>query len=482
MMTKTKTHSQTPPFHLPVNDFTVRPVGMILQPLIQEAVQECGLAKVRKGTKLPPIFVIWIVLFLTLRRDLNGHQVINWLLSGWRWIEGCLPAASQLISDGALSHARERVGTAVFSHIFQKLRRQHPPHAADFHGRTSAAFDGSTGTMPDTPSNRTVWGKPGSSRGPAAFPQMRFMGLLLVATRTLWDVAYAPYRGKGTGERALMQTIVRRLGNLVLLLLLDAGLYSFEMVWMLQHYGHDVIVKVPKSLKLSVMKRLPDGSFLTRIMDSIDDLDGPVSPGGRRQWRTETLTLRAMRVQISGYRPWTLVTTLLDSGIPAVEIARHYHTRWDIEIAYDELKTHQCATLRGHCPTTFRSKRGDLVEQEFYAMVIMYTAIRLLMVQAAESASCDPRELSFLEALHHLVEAAPLVGLHDEARQVIVVNYFAEVVATARIDRPRRPRTAPRVIKVARSKFPRKRKADVCLTQDMAKSLEILVWQEKIAS
>ena len=186
-----------------------------------------------------------------------------------------------------------------------------------------------------------------------------------------------------------------------------------------------------------------------------------------------------MRVKIPGYRPWTLVTTLRGPNIPAQEIARHYHTRWDIEIAFDEIKTHQCATLRGHSPTTFRSKCGEFVEQELYAMVILYTAIRLLMAQAAETTSCDPRLLSFLDTLHHLIEATPLVGLHDEARQQIVVEYFLLVIATARIDRPRRARIAPRVIKVARSKFPRKTQADACVTREMAQTLEILVWQEE---
>ena len=465
----------------PVKEFNVQPIGTILQPLIEEAIQECGLSKIRKGTKLRPVFVCWVVLFLTLRRDLNSQQVISWLVSGWRWIAGCLPESSHLVSDGALSHARRRVGPAVFQRVFAKLRGQHPPLEADFHGRISGVFDGSRGTMPDTPSNRAIWGTPGSSRGPAAFPQMRWMALLLVKTRTLWDVAAAPYRGKGTGERALMRTIVDRLGPLALLLLLDAGLYSFEMVWTLRQQGHDVIVKVPKTLHLPITKRFPDGSFLTQIMDSFVDPDTPVSPSGRRQWRLYTLTLRAMRLQMPGYRPWTLVTTLLDPNIPAREIARHYHTRWDIEIAFDEIKTHQCATLRGHSPTTFRSKCGELVEQEFYAMVILYTAIRLLMAQAADTASCDPRDLSFLETLQHLVEAAPLLGLHDEARQVMVVDYFLLVIATTRMDRPRRARTAPRVIKVARSKFPRKGPTDRCVTRDMAKNLKILVWQEEKA-
>lgn len=463
----------------PVKEFAVQPLGTLLQPLLEEAVHTCGLAKVREGTKLRPMFVFWVVLFQTLRRDLNGHQVMSWLVSGWRWVEGCLPEDSKLVSDGALSHARRRVGLTVFQEVFAKLRGQHPALEADFHGYRSAVFDGSRGTMPDTPSNRATWGKPGSSRSEAAFPQMRWMALLLVTTRTLWDVAAAPYRGKGTGERALMRTILDRLGDLVLLVLLDAGLYSFEMVWTLRHLGHAVIVKVPKTLKLPISTRLPDGSFLTQIMDSFVDPDAPVSPSGRREWRLYTLTLRAMRVQVPGYRPWTLVTTLLDPTISAQEIARHYHTRWDIEIAFDEIKTHQCATLRGHSPTTFRSKCGDLVEQEFYAMVLVYTAIRLLMAQAADTASCDPRDLSFLETLHHLVEATPLVGLHDEARQQIVVEYFLLVIATARIDRPRRARIAPRVIKVARSKFPRKRQTDGCLTRDMDKTLEILIWQEE---
>ena len=472
------THQQASPDKFP-DEFTVEPLGTILQPLITEAVQEEGLSKVRKGTKLRPVFVIWIVVFQTLRRDLNGHQVISWLVSGWRWVEGCLPETSKLLSDGALSHARKRLGIPVFQRILAKLRQQHPPLKADFHGHISVAFDGSTGTMPDTPSNRKRWGKPGSSHGTPAFPQMRFMGLLIVSTRTLWDVACAPYRGKGTGERALMQTIVERLGNLVLLILLDAGLYSFEMVWTLQQRGHTVIVKVPKTLKLPIIQRFSDGSFLTQVKDSFVEVSAADSPTGRCQWRTESMTLRAMRVQLPGYRPWRLVTTLVSPAIPADEIARHYHTRWDIEIAYDEIKTHQCATLRGHSPTTFRSKCGDLVEQEFYAMVILYTAIRLLMVQAAQLTSCDPRDLSFLDTCHHLMEATPLLALHDEARRVVAVDYFLRVIATTRNTRPRRPRTAPQVLKVTRSKFPRKRATDICLTHDTAETLTILDAQEK---
>jgi hypothetical protein len=465
-----------------LSSFDFQPFGAVLQPLIHDAVKECGLTGVRKGTKLPPVFVIWIVLMFVIRRDVNGRKVINWMLSGWRWCEGVLPASATLISKGALSHARKRVGVPVFQALLAKLHGPHGTLSPDFHGRISGAFDGSTGTMPDTPSNRHAWGKPGSRGRAAAFPQLRFMSLLILSTRTIWDLACAPYRGKRTGERALMRRILARLGDVVLLVFLDAGLYSFEMVWTLQQHGHDVIVKVPSTVQLSMLQRLPDGSFLTRIQGSLEDLSRPPSPSGRRHWISKVVTVRAMRVRISGYRPWTLVTTMLDAGIPATEIAEHDHRRWHIEIAYDELKTHQCATLRGQSPTTFRSKCGELVEQELYAMVMMYTTIRLMMVQAAQTADVSPGDLSFLDTLHLVLEAAPFMTLHDEARQVIVFEYLLDVLATARIFRSPQKRVAPRVVKVAHARFPRKRETDVVKILERDTALEILEWREKNAS
>ena len=68
----------------------------------------------------------------------------------------------------------------------------------------------------------------------------------------------------------------------------------------------------------------------------------------------------------------------------------HYHKRWDIELCFDEIKTHQCATPRGQMPTLFRSKRPELVEQELYAMMLVYNLLRELMVESATPADKDP--------------------------------------------------------------------------------------------
>jgi len=54
---------------------------------------------------------------------------------------------------------------------------------------------------------------------------------MLVNQRLILDVAHAPYRGKGTDERSLVMQILTRVVRKGLLFLLDAGLYSFDILW-----------------------------------------------------------------------------------------------------------------------------------------------------------------------------------------------------------------------------------------------------------
>ena len=99
---------------------------------------------------------------------------------------------------------------------------------------------------------------------------------------------------------------------------------------------------------------------------------------------------------IEGSEPiYRLATTILDPGkAPAGELAALYHERWEIETAFDELKTH----LRG-AKIVLRSKTPDLVRQEFYGLLMAHFAIRGLMHEAALKADEDPDRLSFLHAV-----------------------------------------------------------------------------------
>ena len=454
--------------------FSLAPFDVLLQPLIEATLTEQGKSRWRRGTRLIPSLLIWLVLVLTLRRDLSYDQALNWLVSGFRWLTTVLPPQTKLISDGAISHARVKLGVEVFRVLWNKLKASSQALPADFQGLTSVIFDGSTGTMPDTAANRTAFGKPHARRATAAFPQVRLMSLLAVAQRRLVDLTFAPYTGKGTGERTLMRTLLARLPCQGLLFLMDAGLYAFDVVWDITQRGGQVILKAPASVNFKRTQRLPDGSWRAEVTGKLLDSTVPPTPGGRRHWQSTTLTVRVMRLEIAGFRPFWLMTTLLDPAIPAREIVQQYHRRWDIEIAYDEIKTHQCVTLRGQSPTTFRSKLPDLVKQEIYALAITYNAVRTLMSQAAAAHDQDPTTLSFLDALHHIVEAAPFLTAATPDRRALMRPYLLTLLADCQIDRPRRPRVTPRVIKVKLSKWVRKTADHQSTVRDIAQQLKII--------
>ena len=80
---------------------------------------------------------------------------------------------------------------------------------------------------------------------------------------------------------------------------------------------------------------------------------------------------------------------------PRINCAQSRYTqRWEIELAFDELKTHQ----RGP-RTVLRSKSPDLVLQEIWGHLCCHFAIRSLMAQAATHSGHDPDRVSFVAAL-----------------------------------------------------------------------------------
>ena len=115
--------------------------------------------------------------------------------------------------------------------------------------------------------------------------------------------------------------------------------------------------------------------------------------------RRHPVTVRVIEYTIDDGRevtgPYRLVTTILDpADAPAIELAAAYAQRWEIETAFDELKTHQ----RGP-RAVLRSKSPDLVNQEIWGHLCTHYAIRSLMFDAAVEAGRDPDRVSFVAAL-----------------------------------------------------------------------------------
>jgi hypothetical protein len=247
--------------------FKLEPFAAIIQPIIQDALAKHKKDKYRKGTILTPLLLVWLVLTLTLRRDINYPKTLNWLVSGLRWLCLDLPAKAKLVTDGAISHARAKLGVAVFRDIFYAFVVSFTGIRPDFHRLVTVMFDGAGMSMPDTDSNRDKFGKPKSRSGYGAFPQVRVVALLVLSARLIFDIAYAPYRGKKTGERTLMLEILKKIKRLNFLFLFDAGFYSFIIAQYMIENKIDFIMKISKSIKLKKImgSDLPDGSYLAVI-------------------------------------------------------------------------------------------------------------------------------------------------------------------------------------------------------------------------
>jgi IS4 transposase len=124
-------------------------------------------------------------------------------------------------------------------------------------------------------------------------------------------------------------------------------------------------------------------------------------PKRARRHRRRGLRVRVIEYQLDGggaeadQRVYRLLTTLLDpKQAPAAQLAGLYAQRWEIEGLFDELKTH----LRGG-RVVLRSKTPELVEQEFYGLLLAHWVVRGLMSEAAQAEGLDPDRLSFTHAV-----------------------------------------------------------------------------------
>jgi hypothetical protein len=247
------------------------------------------------------------------------------------------------------------------------------------------SLDGSTLDVADTAENDQAFGRPGASRGSSAFPKIRFVALLENGTHVLWAACMDRY---ATDELTLAHHVVPALQR-GMLCLADRFFPSYKLWQTATHTGAELLWRTRQNARLEIDKRLPDGSYLSRIYPTTSD---------RRNER------KGIVVRVIDYRLdkvpdaepiYRLITTILDHKLaPAKELAALYHERWEIETALDELKTH----LRG-AQIVLRSKTPGLVQQEFYGLLMAHFAIRGLMHEAALRADEDPDRLSFLHAV-----------------------------------------------------------------------------------
>jgi hypothetical protein len=390
---------------------------------------------------------------MVLRRSDSIPVALAWLMSCLR---GRFPGLSlQPVTDGAPYHARKRLGVAPLTVLFRRLSASFRSGPI-FHGLRVFALDGTTLDLPETPANLATFGKAEE----AALPRLRLVALLDVCTRRITQFRLLHWR---RSEHKATPSLAAGLesGDL---LLADRGLYSFPLMLQLLRQKASFLFRLPKNRTVKKKKRNGRGDWIGWICYRMPKEELSRWPGLKvdslgRKYAQVRLKVRILEYRIAGGSSNFLVTNLLETeAIPAVELVHLYHRRWDIELAYDEVKIHLSHPPSGAVKTILRSKSPRLVIQEVYALLIAYNLVRTTLLESAEVHGLPPEDLSFVGALKAIELAMPHLASAQNAYE-LQRNYrrLLDDIARCHNLRPRRKRRYDRVVRRNQGVFSVKR-------------------------
>ena len=378
---------------------------LVTRELVDDVIRETGRGEQRKRL-LPARVVVYFVLALALFCGDSYEEVMRKLVQGLSWLaiwkrEWHVPTAS------ALAQARERLGPEPLRELFERVAvpcAQLSTAGAWLGGRRLMPVDGVDLDVPDSPANAAHFGYPGAARGDGPFPKVLVVALAECGTHA---ITAAGTGAANDAEQPLAVALAERPGNLEpgMLVMGDRGIYSYALARAVTAAGADFALRVTAKLDLPVLQWLPDGSCLSYIADPQRKGQAQFRNRGKPHLPPVKLTdLPGMHVRVIDYdvpgrgkgELFTVVTSVLGhQDLPAPEIAAAYHERWEIELTFDEIETHQ----RGPA-VILRSRSPDLVLQELYGLLVTHYAIRRLMTEAADQAELDPDRLSFTRTLN----------------------------------------------------------------------------------
>ncbi|WP_327049573.1 transposase [Microbispora sp. NBC_01189] len=300
----------------------------------------------------------------------------------------------------------------------------------------TVAFDGcSSIKAPDSTRNRPSPGKIKYRLGWAGYPRVMLMALAETGTRGLLGAVFGPATDGETVYAARLTHLLDR----SMLVLLDRGFDGNDFLVAVAGTGAAFLARLTSTRRPPIMAKLPDGSYLSRLGSlkvRIIEADLTIHLGDG-----STLSGR--------YRP---ATTLTDHRRdPAAALIRLYHERWEIESAFYALRH---TVMRGR---VLRSADPAGIEQELWALLVLYQALRMAMVCAVESVpGTDPDRAGFttaLETARDTVTAAHAIlpATSDDGTIDLIGRTGRAVLAD--LLPPRRPRICARKVTCPISRY-----------------------------
>ncbi len=358
--------------------------------LVDEVIAGAGRTEQRHRS-LPARVMAYFSIGMALHSEGSYEDVLAQLTDGLSWASGWTQQYSPP-SKSAIFQARVRLGpepmAALFARVAEPIGRDDTP-GVWLAGRRLVAIDGMCLDVADTAANQEHFGRAGVTKGEqAAFPQARVVALAECGTHAVFAAQIGRYcDSEATLTRPLLDHLKPGM-----LLTADRGFFSYALWREAIATGADLLWRVrtdSTAPKPTHLEALPDGSWLAHLQQTHSAAARRAEP---MRVRVIDYTIDDGRQNPDSYR---LLTTVLDPDeVSATELAAAYVQRWEVELTFDELKTHQ----RGP-RTVLRSKSPDLVLQEIWGHLCCHFAIRSLMTEAANYNGHDPDRISFVTAL-----------------------------------------------------------------------------------
>jgi hypothetical protein len=311
-------------------------------------------------------------------------------------------------------------------------------------------IDGFTFTMPDTPKNQARYPQSKSQKRGVGLPIARAVAIVSLATACVMDLAMGPYKGKETGESALLRSMLASLatGDIAVM---DRYYCSFMMIALLGRQGTHTCAR-KHHLRHSDFRR---GRRLGKY-DHIIVWTRPQRPTWMDEETyaqiPETLELREIRFNLveRGRRTRTIdvITTLLDAAeYSKEEIAALYGFRWNSELDIRSIKSN---LNLAHV----RCKSPEMVHREVWTTILGYNLIRTTAAGAALLHDKQPRQISFTSTCQYVLASWMQLsaGLIDASSLTDYLLLMLKQIASCEVaNRP--GRLEPRVLKRRRHHY-----------------------------
>jgi hypothetical protein len=407
---------------------------------IDSALAATGTATVRRR-RLPAEQVIWLVLGMAIYRQ----RPIDGLVAH---LDLSLPGTgSASMAKSAIAQARARVSDEPLKWLFERCSEKWAHESARRHAWRGLALygvDGTTARVPDSKEDRAHFGSQNVRNNQiSGYPLARNVTLMALRSHILAAAALGPWGDERPYAAELWPKVPDDSLTIV-----DRNFLAAHILVGLEASGTNRhwLTRASANSKWTV-KKLGPGDELVEMTPS--HTARPKGEHVPRVWR-----MRAIHYRRPGFKPQTLLTSLLDPKLfPAVEIRALYHERWEIELGYDEVKTDVLDRQEA-----IRSKTTKGAMQELWSVGFLGDSLHLQAHEIVGERDVPPSRISFVMRLRLIRDEWAWAAASNSPGAIAKnVRRLREELKRFVLPPRRSERRYPRAVKLKMSNYDRKR-------------------------